>query len=107
MHRPERWGYVQFTGAAPGSVAFRPDPSAEARNLLHQVYYAQRAFHAHGNRYAVTLSELAQNLPVTLTPTSDGYQATAVFHDHDGALRRLHIRQDSKIWLEATECGAV
>lgn len=99
MHRPERWGYVQFTSAPPGSVAFRSDPSNDARSLLHQVYYAQREFHALERRYATTLSELEQNLPVTLTLTPDGYQATAAFHDHDGSVRRIHIRQDSKVWL--------
>jgi hypothetical protein len=99
MHRPERWGYVQFTSAAPGSAVFRPDPSAEARNLLHQVYYAQREFHALENRYAVTLSELEQNLPVTLALTPEGYQVSAAFHDHDGSVRLIHIRQDSRVWL--------
>src|SRR5205807_1283630 len=39
MHRPERWGYLQFSTAGPGTdVPFRPDPAARARHQLHRVY---------------------------------------------------------------------
>ena len=30
MHRPERWGYVQFSTAEPGKAAFKPDPTLAA-----------------------------------------------------------------------------
>src|SRR5262245_33113756 len=49
MRRPEQWGYVQFSTAPPGSVAYRPDPTGPARHLLHRIYYAQRRYrHEHG-----------------------------------------------------------
>jgi hypothetical protein len=44
MHRPEQWGYLQFSNAPAGQAAFRPDPAGPARRLLHRVYYAQRAY---------------------------------------------------------------
>ena len=38
MHRPERWGYVQFSpGSRPGAAVFRPDLSGAARDLLMDV----------------------------------------------------------------------
>lgn len=40
MHRPELWGYVQFSTAAPGKAEFRPDPAGPAKHLLHRIYYA-------------------------------------------------------------------
>lgn len=43
MHRPERWGYLQFSTAKPGETKFNPDPGWEARDALHRAYYAQRA----------------------------------------------------------------
>ena len=43
MHRPEKWGYVQFSRKPIGSVTFAPDPAAAAKNQLHQIYHAQRA----------------------------------------------------------------
>jgi hypothetical protein len=58
MHRPERWGVVQFSTAAPGKARYRPDPSAATRHLLHRVYYAQRDFRKARGRWAGSLTEL-------------------------------------------------
>ncbi|OLE60036.1 MAG: hypothetical protein AUI36_12760, partial [Cyanobacteria bacterium 13_1_40CM_2_61_4] len=44
MHRPERWGYVQFSTARPGSVKLRPDAALVAREALMEIYHAQRTF---------------------------------------------------------------
>src|SRR3989454_978955 len=49
MHRPEKWGYVQFTRSKVAS--FRADPTLPARDLLHEVYYAQRDFHEQHKRW--------------------------------------------------------
>jgi hypothetical protein len=49
MHRPETWGYVQFSTAPPGTVAYQPDPAGPVRHLLHRVYYAEHDYRkAHG-----------------------------------------------------------
>ncbi len=58
MHRPERWGYVQFSTAKPGSATFRPDPDRQVHELLHRVYYAQREHRAKTGAYANTLEAL-------------------------------------------------
>ena len=58
MHRPERWGYVQFSTAKPGSAAFRPDPERHVRDQLHRVYYAQREHRAKTGTYADSLEAL-------------------------------------------------
>ena len=41
MHRPERWGYVQFSTASPGQASYRPDPAGPIRDRLMQIYQAQ------------------------------------------------------------------
>src|SRR5262249_10516359 len=51
MHRPETWGYVQFTTAKPGEDKFRPDETGPVRHLLHQVYYAQRDYRKKHNKW--------------------------------------------------------
>jgi hypothetical protein len=110
MHRPELWGYVQFTKQAPGSVQFRPDPTALARHLLHRVYYAQREYRQKNRRWAVSLEELGlTNLaitgvegPVTLHATPSLFEASATMRTTDSSVRRVHIRQDSLVW-ETTE----
>jgi hypothetical protein len=58
MHRPERWGYLQFSTAAPGTAAFRPDPDWEVKDLLHRVYYAQRVYRKANGRYAGGVADL-------------------------------------------------
>ena len=44
MHRPERWGFVQFSTAAPGHATFRRDPAEPIRDRLMSIYYAEKAF---------------------------------------------------------------
>jgi hypothetical protein len=58
MHRPERWGYVQFSAKAAGPVAFVPDPHHEAKLRLHDVYYAQRAHQSKHGKFAPRLADL-------------------------------------------------
>ncbi len=107
MHRPEKWGYVQFTRKESGPVAFTPDPLGAARNQLHGIYYAQRAYQEKNHRWATSLAELA--LDTTAAPTSDrptlkttpdGFEATVEIKLPDGRTRRCHIRQDARIWSD-------
>jgi Carbohydrate family 9 binding domain-like len=104
MHRPERWGYVQFSTAAPGRATFRPDPARPIRNRLMQIYYAQRAFFEEHKRWATKLAELklpdALAMPehrTTLAPTADGYEAVIAFNRPSGSLETWAIRQDSRL----------
>jgi hypothetical protein len=102
MHRPERWGTVQFSTAPVGQANFVPDPTADARDLLMQVYYCQKEFHKRHARWAISLEELAlpvrQTLPATLKlqATEQGYQASIA----GSGASRMCISQDSRIWVE-------
>jgi len=110
MHRPERWGYVQFSTATAGSASFRRDPSAAARDYLHAVYYAQREFRRVNKRWAATLKELERLLPSpgiwpdslsvpALSVAGDQFQASVSLMARDG-VEHWHIRQDSLIWKD-------
>ncbi len=104
MHRPERWGYLQFSTAPPGTAAFRPDPAAPAKDLLHRVYYAQKDYHKAHGRYVRSAAELglAGGAPgVSIETTANGFEASATAPGADGAKpRRWFIRQDARIWPE-------
>jgi hypothetical protein len=110
MHKPELWGYVQFTAKKPGTVTFAPDVTGPARHAVHQVYYAQRAFQQKNKRWAGSLEELGLKDakfegiegPVTLEKTKTMFEATAAVRVTANSLRRIHIRQDSLVW-ETTE----
>ena len=58
IHLPERWGYVQFSTAKPGSAVFRPDPDRHVRELLNRVYYSQREHREKTGAYADTVEAL-------------------------------------------------
>ena len=100
MHRPERWGFVQFSEAAPGTARFKLDVAWEARETLMTVYHHQKAFHQKHQRWAATLNELAlSDLPrqLAMGATAEGFQADIAV-GRDSPTPRLHVRQDSRIW---------
>jgi hypothetical protein len=108
MHRPEKWGYVQFSTATVAKVKFKPDPAAPARDLLQEIYYAERDYQEKHGRLAVSLGELGlahvrcprlSGLP-KIQRTADGFWATAEIKLRGEERQRWHIRQDAKVWTE-------
>src|SRR5579883_1689247 len=104
MHRPERWGYVQFSTAPAGQAIYRPDPAGPVRDRLMQVYQAQRAFHDRNKRWAEKLEDLQLPGPAglpqhatSLRLTRDGYEAAIAFTPPGGTSQTWTIRQDSRI----------
>jgi hypothetical protein len=106
MHRPERWGFVQFS-SSPETAKYRPDPTMAARDALMTVYYRQKEFQKRNGHYAAAAAEIgmapegacALN-PVEITLTSDGYTANTPALGAGTKRRTLHVRQDSKLWEE-------
>lgn len=92
MHRPERWGRVQFR-TAPGT-AYTPDIDQRVKDRLHEVYYAQRAYREKHSRYARTAAELglqgAPQADVAIEATRNTFEATLKPWTiaHDSRLRR-------------------
>jgi hypothetical protein len=108
MHRPERWGVVQFSEAEAGSESaarerVASDHTGAARDLLHTTYYAQARHKAERGTWARELSTLvhegslgASAAAVTvLRSTPDGWEAWT-----PAGGRRVWIRQDSLVWVD-------
>jgi hypothetical protein len=113
MHRPETWGYVQFSNVLSESpdaalVRYEPDPAGPAKHVLHRVQYAQDAFRKEHNRWAKTLDELGAAAwtdrslakPLVMTTNDAGYQISAVVRLPSGSSETWHIREDARIWRE-------
>lgn len=109
MHRPERWGYVQFSSreAASGvsAAAFVPDVSWPARQWLQMVFEAEREFRISHGRYAATFVELGVPLPVddalgtpNLFVTPSLFEATISLKQPAAAV--WHINQDARVWRD-------
>jgi len=103
MHRPETWGYVQFSDAEVGTEAFRPDPTYAGRVVLQRIYYAQKAYHQAHGEWARSLDALGlaylTHEAVAVGPTMeldalDGWFATVTV-GHDGGETKLRIRADA------------
>jgi len=88
MHRPERWGIVQFSEKL---VPFNPDPTLDARDALIQVYYAQQEFRTRNKRFANNVKELGLDLPVEIYATPSLYEAVC---------GKVHINNESRFWLD-------
>lgn len=103
MHRPERWGYVQFTKKQPGAVAFVPDAKLPARDALMEVYHDQKSYHARHGRWAGDLDELEMKPgfgtefaePIKIRKTRNGFEAKLGVKMSHGTVRQLGVRQDS------------
>jgi hypothetical protein len=106
MHRPEHWGYVQFSTEEAGTTPFLPDPALHVRQQLMQVYYHQRAFRKEHGRYATHWFELGEGWqngsggPLSLETTSIGFVASATVTLPDGSREHWRIQQDSRLWAE-------
>jgi ketosteroid isomerase-like protein len=101
MHRPERWGFVQFSSQSPGHAPFQPDPTLPGRDALMEIYYHQRAFEQQHGQWARNLSVLdldrsVLSLHPQLTATDDGFLASVVI-PVGSASQTWTIRQDS--WI--------
>ncbi len=74
MHRPETWGYVEFTTARAPSKSFEKDPLWPVKEQLHAMYYAQREHRRTQGRFAATLEELgAAASKIRLETTGTGF----------------------------------
>jgi Carbohydrate family 9 binding domain-like len=106
MHRPETWGYVQFSIAKVGEARFKPDPAGPVRHLLHRIYYAERDYRKQHGRWARTLDELGLErlgheslaAPPKIEVTENGFEVTVPIKRPQG--QRWHIRQDSRVWAD-------
>jgi hypothetical protein len=110
MHRPERWGFVQFTTRPPGTdVTFRPDPAWPVREALMRVYHAQAAYRKRHGSWARSLAELGPavgtaapksgQVPIVLEMTPDGYIASVELRLSGPPQRaeRWAVRRDSRL----------
>jgi hypothetical protein len=108
MHRPERWGIVQFTRSAPGRGRFVPDSTLAARDLAMRIYYAQREYHKKQRRWAANLEALGIGGPYPagiggaprIALTADGWRATVPVGGRGARGRVVTVTQDSRLVVE-------
>lgn len=108
MHRPEMWGYVQFTELGAGRAPYHRDPVWDVRRVLMRIYYAERDYHEKNKKWTATLSDLnpgdISSSDLSGAPeivlTSDGYIATVSYRLPRGTFMKWHVTESSRISAE-------
>ncbi len=109
MHRPERWGFVQFSRASPEKAKFVLDPALPARDALMEIYHLQKSFYAAHGTWAGDWKQLQlaathwQSFAAApqLKLTADGFEATLPATTFGEKKRLYHVSQDSRLWTTA------
>ncbi len=103
MHRPERWGFVQFCDDAQ-KTGVKPGPLLPVRDRLMEIYYRQKHFRAATGRYTGHLRELGltdADMPadanLSLTSNGETFTATCDSRDANGGRGSMRITQDSRL----------
>lgn len=104
MHRPETWGYVQFSGlkAGEGTEVFVIHPDEYRKFVLRELYYLQHWFFWEHHRYANSLEELAPENPDFFVPYAVKFDVSKTrfrlsIPSADGN-NTWHISEDSRMW---------
>lgn len=105
MHRPETWGFIQFSDHVAGtqSEKFRPNPEEKVKDELRALYFAQRRYYGHYKRFATNLTEINkmndEHLKWKFNPsfqnTDKGYEITA---KQKQSRRIWHINETGRVW---------
>ncbi|MCK5857610.1 MAG: hypothetical protein KAG64_08970 [Bacteroidales bacterium] len=101
MHRPEYWGYLQFSKEAVGTktVVPRPDALWDIKRQLLQAYYYQKSFYRKHQYYSDTLPEkLAQHLVLNR-------QNTHFIISYEQDWKKLNINEKGRIWRTKMEAS--
>ncbi|MCX7800327.1 MAG: carbohydrate-binding family 9-like protein [Fimbriimonadales bacterium] len=100
MHRPEKWGYVQFTSKSPVEATFVPDPSKQARQALMRFYELSHEFRKRHGRWPRSAREAglrdARGLRVFITPSL--FEAQLETRYPDGSTHIWAVTQDSRLF---------
>jgi hypothetical protein len=100
MHRPEKWGLVQFSTQQESVVGLNPDVTENARKILMEIYHKQKANHRKTGEWWTTLEQLgigsAKDAGVVIEKTDAGYLAKIALPDG----RTARITQDSRLWIK-------
>jgi hypothetical protein len=105
MHRPETWGFLQFTDKKAGNdnIEFVNNPEEDVRWELMQIYYAQRSYRSKHGSYSSDLKTLVPHgLDVEqchyfydMETTPSLFEARATL-PNSGVM--WHINNESRLW---------
>ncbi len=107
MHRPESWGFVQFSDipAGEGIEEFVRNPDEHIKFALRELYYRQFSFRRENGRYAGKLSDLIEEsllingkvFEPEFEISQTRFRISAPCHEGSS---KWHIVEDGRIWRQ-------
>jgi cellulose/xylan binding protein with CBM9 domain len=92
MHRPDRWGVLQFTKQATGDVPAVPLDGWDERETLFHVWEAEGAYRRKNGRWSSSVADLELEVPgLQLFSTPDQFEAI---------LGKYRINEQLRIWKQ-------
>jgi hypothetical protein len=81
MHQPETWGYLQFSTkkAGEGLSEFIPDPDAQIKQYLRDVYFTEKKYYDENKKYTNDIKLFNPewpNIESVIVVTQNGYNAS-------------------------------
>ncbi|MCF8371745.1 MAG: carbohydrate-binding family 9-like protein [Bacteroidales bacterium] len=102
MHRPEYWGYLQFSAieVGKGKESFKPDPIWKEKMQIMAVYEAEEIFREEKGKYTSSLKDLSTPYFIddSKIKIEAGSRQFTVFYDLGNSI--LMVDNTSKLWLE-------
>ena len=100
IHRPEFWGFVQFSDKEPGKDQFVISPDETIKWELRNLYYRQREYRRANGEYAKAITDLNPQEVCSQIEGLELYSTPSLFEiimpASDG--KKWHIRQDGLVW---------
>lgn len=107
MHRPELWGYVQFSGikSGEGHEDFIINPDEYIKFALRELYYRQHDYFRKNKRFANSIRELIKDpIWVNDKPFSASFEVSKTRFKLSSISTNQktiwHITEDGRIWSE-------
>ncbi len=105
MHRPEHWGFVQFTDTLAGQniQPFISDPEDEVKDELRSLYYAQREYTKQKGYYASSIHEMKKsgmiNYSLAFNPQlKSTFSMYEIIASRRNSSWLWHIDQSGRVW---------
>jgi hypothetical protein len=92
MHRPDQWGYLQFSSSPVNTTSYIIDPLWSSQQALMQIYYAQGVWYQSNEglgRYSTNLTQLGLPLLANRTCLDNVPIIESEYHDWRASIRTV------------------
>lgn len=103
MHKPEYWGYLQFSESIAGAetITYTPEPDFEVKALMRELFNRQYQYSRENNRFAKNINQLVKpgEFQAMEAILMEATETSFIISAPAGCTRyRWYLSHDSRIW---------